>query len=300
MDKKKVMRFIGVSTGASSINKTFPKWAEILNLNAELRGLDLPIGASAEQYRSALDEMLSDPNCVGALVTTHKIALYEGAKDRFESFDSFASACGEISSLKISEGKLHGSAKDPIAAGLSIEEFLEPNHFKNGASVLCFGDGGAASAIAWYLTGLEVAPKDLYFSGISETSLNRLQGVIADRPNSERVKTFLADPNEINQILENLAPASLIINATGMGKDIPGSPMPLSSKFPSQAIIWELNYRGSREFLQQAKNQGGDLKIHDGWRYFIHGWSQVVAEVFDIELTPKLLIELRTAAEITK
>ena len=127
-----------------------------------------------------------------------------------------------------------------------------------------------------------------------------MQGVIADRPNSERVKTFLTDPNEINQILENLAPASLIINATGMGKDIPGSPMPLSSKFPSQAIIWELNYRGSREFLQQAKNQGGDLKIHDGWRYFIHGWSQVVAEVFDIELTPKLLIELRTAAEIAK
>ena len=300
MDKKKVMRFIGVSTGASSINKTFPKWSEILNLNAELRGLDIPIGASAAQYRRALDEMLSDSNCVGALVTTHKIALYEGAKDRFESFDTFASACGEVSSVKIKNGKLYGSAKDPISAGLSIEEFLEPDHFKNGASVLCFGDGGAASAIAWYLTELEVAPRNLYFSGISKTSLKRLQGVLADRPNSERVKTFLADPNEISLILENLNPASLIINATGMGKDIPGSPMPLGSKFPSKAIIWELNYRGSREFLQQAKNQGGDLKIYDGWRYFIHGWSQVVAEVFDIELTPKLLIELCAAAESSK
>ena len=85
-----------------------------------------------------------------------------------------------------------------------------------------------------------------------------------------------------------------------MGKDIPGSPMPLGSKFPGQAIIWELNYRGSRELLQQAKNKGEDLIIHDGWRYFIHGWSQVVAEVFDIELTPKLLIELSTAAKSAK
>ena len=58
MDKKKVMRFIGVSTSDSSINKIFPKWAEILNLNAELRGLDLPIGTSAEKYRNALDEMI--------------------------------------------------------------------------------------------------------------------------------------------------------------------------------------------------------------------------------------------------
>jgi len=300
MLKKKVMRFIGVFTGGSSINKIFPKWAETLNLDAKLIGLDLPIGASAKQYKGALDEMLSDPNCVGALVTTHKIALYESAKDRFESLDSFARACGEISSIKIRGGKLYGSAKDPLTAGLAIEDFLEPDHFNSGASVLCFGDGGAAIAIAWYLTGIKTAPKNIYFSGISQSRLKHLECVIATRPYSARVKTLLADPVEISKTLGSLAPGSLIINATGMGKDIPGSPIPNGSRFPDQAIVWELNYRGSLEFLQHAKSQGGNLKIHDGWRYFIHGWSQVVAEVFDIELTPQLLVKLSATAERAK
>ncbi len=26
------------------------------------------------------------------------------------------------------------------------------------------------------------------------------------------------------------------------------------------------------------------LTVHDGWRYFVLGWSEVVAEVFDVEL----------------
>jgi hypothetical protein len=30
------------------------------------------------------------------------------------------------------------------------------------------------------------------------------------------------------------------------------------------------------------------LTIEDGWRYFVHGWSEVIAEVFDIDLTPQV------------
>ena len=35
----------------------------------------------------------------------------------------------------------------------------------------------------------------------------------------------------------------------------------------------------------------------DGWRYFIHGWSQVVADVFEIDLTPEIVERLAEAAE---
>ena len=28
-----------------------------------------------------------------------------------------------------------------------------------------------------------------------------------------------------------------------------------------------------------------NLTIEDGWVYFLHGWTQVIAEVFHIELT---------------
>ena len=302
MTDKKVMRFVGVSTAGSSINKVFPLWSDLLNLDAQLVGLDIPIGSSAQTYRAAVNEIRNDPNCVGALVTTHKIALFDAANEDFESFDSFASACGEVSSIKIRNGKALGAAKDPITAGLAIEEFISRDHFKYGADLLCFGDGGAATAIAWYATGLEFAPRNIHFFGINEERLAHLKKVISGRPAFANVITHLSNPTEVENCLADLAPSSLIINATGMGKDIPGSPMPSGVHFPFGSIIWELNYRGTLEFLKQAQDESdkSKLRVHDGWRYFIHGWSSVVAEVFDIKLTDSLLQELSMAAEIGK
>jgi shikimate 5-dehydrogenase len=58
--------------------------------------------------------------------------------------------------------------------------------------------------------------------------------------------------------------------------------------------VWEFNYRGSLEFLQQARRQqiARGLHIEDGWRYFVHGWSQAVAEVFDVPMPPETVDEL--------
>ncbi|MGV2438074.1 MAG UNVERIFIED_CONTAM: hypothetical protein LVT10_26955 [Anaerolineae bacterium] len=58
-------------------------------------------------------------------------------------------------------------------------------------------------------------------------------------------------------------------------------------QFPHGGILWELNYRGERQFLQQARTQEGkrQLIVEDGWVYFLHGWTQVIAEVFQLELT---------------
>ena len=56
-------------------------------------------------------------------------------------------------------------------------------------------------------------------------------------------------------IMAKLPSQSLIVNATGMGKDLPGSPIPDSSNFPDHAIVWELNYRGSLEFYRHAQDQ---------------------------------------------
>ena len=296
------MRFIGVSTSNSSINKVFPRWSELLDLNAELKGLDIPIGATPDKYRNAIEEMQNDPNCVGALVTTHKIALFESAKDLFSNLDQFASACGEVSCVKIVEGKVEGAAKDPITASLAIEEFLPRGYFKNGADALIFGDGGAATAIAWYLTGLADPPRNIHFFGIDSNRLDHLTKVISSRPGSDLVKIHISSSAQVSKVLEGLNPESLIINATGMGKDIPGSPMPSGVNFPKGSVIWELNYRGSLDFLKQAQSEALDsgLKVHDGWRYFIHGWSSVVAEVFDIKLTPELMAQLSDAAEIAK
>jgi len=87
-------------------------------------------------------------------------------------------------------------------------------------------------------------------------------------------------------VLAGLKPGSLVINATGLGKDAPGSPLTYDGVFPDGGIVWELNYRGDLVFLDQAQaqRQAKRLQIEDGWSYFIHGWTQVIAEVFDVEI----------------
>ena len=92
---------------------------------------------------------------------------------------------------------------------------------------------------------------------------------------------------------------SLVVNASGLGKDRPGSPVPDGAQFPRRSIVWEFNYRGTLVFLAQARAQreASALTVVDGWRYFIHGWSSVIAEVFGITLTPELVQRLSEAAQ---
>jgi shikimate dehydrogenase len=108
-----------------------------------------------------------------------------------------------------------------------------------------------------------------------------------------------ANPAENDELLVGLPPESLIVNATGMGKDIPGSPVTDDARFPERGVVWELNYRGELDFLRQARRQERtrDLRVEDGWLYFLHGWSEMIAEVFHVELTPERFESLSTEAE---
>ena len=87
-------------------------------------------------------------------------------------------------------------------------------------------------------------------------------------------------------LVAELAPGSVVVNATGLGKDAPGSPLSEAVQFPSGAYVWDFNYRGELLFLEQARRQQRRraLTIEDGWIYFVHGWTRVIAEVFDLEI----------------
>ena len=101
-------------------------------------------------------------------------------------------------------------------------------------------------------------------------------------------------PLDTDALLTSLPAHSLVVNATGMGKDRPGSPISADAQFPRNGIVWEFNYRGPLDFLQQARQQQSERQLHveDGWRYFIHGWTQVIAEVFDIDMPRRTVDEL--------
>ena len=293
------MGFLGVSTGQSSIMRVFPAWARILGLpTTQLTGFDLPLDADRDEYRAVIRRIAEDPRMPGALITTHKIAVYQAAADLFAELDPFAALCGEISSVSKRDGKLIGHAKDPITAGLAIEEFLAADHFATtGADLLCLGAGGAGTAIVWYLAHRADPPRRIVCTDTDGTRLAALESVLRRGGVAARLSTVVVD-GPVDELVAGLPAGSLVVNATGLGKDRPGSPVTARVRFPRAGLIWELNYRGSLEFLASARNrQAADgLTVIDGWRYFIHGWSQVIAEVFALHLDPATVHRLSDAA----
>ena len=89
--------FIGVTTGQSSIMKVFPAWAEYLGLgDVEIKGIDFPVHDMPENYREAVNFLKNDPLSLGALVTTHKLDLFQACKDMFDVIDPHATLMAEI------------------------------------------------------------------------------------------------------------------------------------------------------------------------------------------------------------
>jgi len=297
------MGFVGVSTGSSSIMKVFPKWAEVLALpTRNLVGHDLPMDATPAQYRALVEQIRDDPDHRGALVTTHKMNIFAAASDLFDELDPFAVSCSEISSISKRGDRLIGRAKDPLTVDLALHDFLPGDHFaRTGAEVVILGAGGSGTALSWTLAERADAPSKITVTARDDDKLDHLREVHRQHGTPDGLITYArTDTVQAAAALVAAAPAgSLIVNATGLGKDRPGSPLPDDVAFPEGAWVWEFNYRGSLEFLHQARAQevARGLHVVDGWRYFIHGWSQVVADVFEIDLTPETVERLAEAAE---
>src|SRR5699024_1079327 len=104
---KPTMYFIEVTTKHSSIMKLFPLWAKELGLkDAVLKGIDVKIHDDRKVYREIASFIKDDPLSLGALVTTHKIDMFNTTQDLFEIFDSHAEFLNEISSISKNNNKL--------------------------------------------------------------------------------------------------------------------------------------------------------------------------------------------------
>jgi shikimate dehydrogenase len=296
--------FIGVTTGKSSIMKVFPLWMKELGKpEIILEGIDHPMHDDPENYRRSVAQIKYDPLSLGALVTTHKINLLEAARDMFDCLDPNAQICGEVSSISKLDGRLEGHAFDPISAGLSMDAIVNKDYFaRTGGHVLCFGAGGSTVATALHLIRKQnVGDRPKKFVVINR-SLPRLDGMrqMVDNLKTDIVFEYIhnADPKVNDTIMSGMPEGTIVINATGMGKDSPGSPITWDGLFPKHGIAWEFNYRGELDFMHQALAQqdSRNVFVEDGWLYFVHGWTQVVAQVLHVKLTPELFARLEAAA----
>jgi shikimate 5-dehydrogenase len=284
--------FFGVTTTKSSIMTVFPRWAESLGLkDAVIKGVDFPLHAPAESYLAAVTFLKNDPKSLGALVTTHKIELYQACRDLFDVVDPHALLMGETSCLSKLNGEFVCHAKDPISSGLALDGMLPERHFaQTGAGVFSMGAGGSTIALTWHLMqkarGAD-RPSRIVVSDRNPERLKNIRRVHAELRSGVRTDYVLAsNATDNDAALADLAPGSLVINATGLGKDAPGSPLSEAARFPERAIAWDLNYRGDLVFLDQARAQARSrsLQVEDGWAYFLHGWTQVIGEVFHVRI----------------
>ena len=297
--------FIGVTTRQSSIMKIFPRWMEAIGRpDIVIEGIDHKIHDDPEAYRSTVAQIKYDPLSLGALVTTHKIDLLVAARDMFDELHSSSLLTGELSSISKRDGKLFAHAKDPLTAGLSMDAFLGNGYFgRTRGYFLCFGAGGSGKAMAIHLINKKDAsdrPKRFVVVNRSLGRLVEMQNMVESlRTDIEFEYIQNNDPKVNDEIMGRMPDGTVVVNATGMGKDTPGSPVTDAGLFPRNGIAWEINYRGELDFWHQAmaQNESRNVFVEDGWLYFLHGWTQVVAEVLHIELDPQTFKKLAGIAE---
>ncbi|MER3418490.1 MAG: shikimate dehydrogenase, partial [Chloroflexota bacterium] len=279
--------------------------AAALGLDAELVGRDIPLGAEPSTFRAVVEELRADPSARGALVTSHKVSIYRHARDLLDEVDRWAELCGEVSCLAKIDGRLVGSANDPISSWQAFVEIAGADYFARHpeAEVLCIGAGGSGTAFTSRLLTVEAPPARIVVTNRSPERLDALREI--HRRLDGRVPVeyrAVGRPEATDALLADRPPASVVVNATGLGKDRPGSPLTDAARFPERAIVWDFNYRGELRFLEQARRQAAErgLTVVDGWRYFVVGWILHVAAVFGIELDEARVAELTAIADATR
>lgn len=280
--------FVGVETGGSLVHDAMPLWQGLLPSRLHVRGVDLDLDTPDERYIELLRELRRDDRATGAVVSAHKVRLFRAARAQFAHLDGVALACEEVNAVRCEASGLRGYARDPISVGRVVDSIWQPGD----GDVVCLGAGGTARALAYHLLssrrGLRFVcadPDEAALRELARMGGRQIVGRVGDGP--------------WDDVIAGARPRSLIVNATGMGKDRPGSPTSKRATFPRGAVVWELNYRGELGFLRHARAQAdtAQLQVHDGWRLFCHGWAAALSAVLGMTDDPDLGDRFGEAAE---
>ena len=271
--------FVGVTTGSSLVHQAISVWQSILGIVCKVRGLDISLEADDDTYVRFLNDLLTDDSVEGAVITTHKVRVFRAGQSLFSELDQLALACEEVNAIRRTPAGLCGWARDPVSVGRVVDRVWPESE----GGVICLGAGGTARALAHHLfttrppVGFVCAdPIRASVEHLVQTAGCPVAGHVGNGP--------------WDDLIDSAPPGSLIVNATGMGKDRPGSPITGRTRFPPRAVVWELNYRGKLEFLDLARTQekGSGLQVHDGWQLFCHGWAAALSAVLDLPDDGKL------------
>jgi shikimate 5-dehydrogenase len=303
--------FVGVNTSGSVAHAVFDQWAAELGQPWVLRSTDLLAVTPRDAFRKLVSGMCRNPAVHGALVTAHKLRLYRACAQDLDRRDWLTDITHEINAVATG-ATLAGYARDALSLGRILPALIRSTGAgtMHDLHVLCLGAGGAATALLLALhldTGpdqdagasprpREDPPATVTFADVDPGALADLRSV-ADRAGIGMSRlSFLSvrEPADNDALVAGLPSPALVINATGLGKDAPGSPVTDRARFGPATLAWDLNYRGDLTYLRQAAASGADTV--DGWDYFVAGWAGGLTAIAETPFTADLLTGFALAA----
>ena len=297
--------FLGISTAGSLAHRAFPGWSQLFCPGAVMRGADLPADAGPAEFRDLVAAMTANPRVLGAVVTSHKLRLFRACQDLVDHAEPLVALTQEIAGISTRD-RVRAFARDAQSLDIILDGIGGPAG-PDGAGrrpMLCIGAGGAAIALMLAMrldiAGTLAAQRPVIRAG--QATRGRLTIVGRDQESLDNVRAvrdrcgipadgvslvLASDRDAVARQAGSAAPRTVVINATGLGKIAPGSPLPHQAPFPPGAVAWDFNYRGPLTFLDQARRAG--VATEDGWDYFVAGWSAALAAITGQELTAGLL-----------
>jgi shikimate dehydrogenase len=299
--------FLGVTTRFSAVHRVFDRWSDCLGSRLVLRSMDLPLKSNPGAYRSFVADIRNGRNDLrGAVITSHKVGVYEAASQLLDVITPTASRLGEVGMIYWREGRLVGDASDPFAILKVARRLLTASEsWKNGPrAAIILGGGGAGVALADSL----IHEKDLGCTRVTIAEIDServltLRSQISSWSPPFPVQVQLVKHSS-DDLVSGAGSGSLIANASGLGKDRPGSPISEFAVFPHGAIAWEFNYRFIAQVqptfwdisLRQAQSQ--TLTLEDGWDYFVWNWLEMLSNIVGLSPDSFYLCFSRVANEI--
>jgi shikimate dehydrogenase len=272
--------FVGVDTRRSSALDAVPLWSRWLGHPLQVRPVDIPLGAPPDVYVGVFDELVADTDAAGAVITSHKVAIYAAIADRCSYLSPDASRLRECTVVAARPSGMAAYATDVQSMGAAVDRI-----WPEGDMVLCLGAGGSAAALCLHLLRRRIPPRHIVVCQRDPRRAAEFSGLLADDAAATGIELQVHDGDGVwDEVLKSLPAGGLVVNATGLGKTGPESPVSPDVTLPRGVTVWDLNYRGPLPFLARAREQREQrgLVVHDGSMLFALGWLAALTALLDV------------------
>ena len=286
------MAFLGVRTASSWVHRVFGGWSACLDTPLSLEAEDLPLRSSVDAYRDFVERLRDGyPRLRGALITSHKAAVYQLAGGLFDKLTEVSRRLHEVGMVYWRNGEFIGDANDPLSTLHVARRLLSsnPSWLRSSRCALILGGGGAGVALANTLVSNdELGCTRVTIAEVDAGRATELRTLVSEWQPAIPVDV-IHTKGQSDMLVSSAGEGGLIANATGLGKDAAGSPISPQTTFPAGSIVWDFNYRfveqATPTFLEVARMQELEqrLTLEDGWDYFIWGWCGVMSNVVNLE-----------------